>query len=62
MRDAGRKQVAPKRKSPKEQKPVFGWLAFVVLSFAIGIALGTKQIDTNDANVGQPAHGAPAVA
>jgi uncharacterized membrane protein YdfJ with MMPL/SSD domain len=32
---------------------VFGWLAFVVLSLAVGMALGTKQIETRDANVGQ---------
>ena len=32
---------------------VFGWLAFVIVSFALGIAVGTKQIETKDANVGQ---------
>ena len=32
---------------------VFGWLAFVIVSFAIGIVVGTKQIETKDANVGQ---------
>ena len=32
---------------------VFGWLAFVVASFAIGNAVKTKQIDPNDVNVGQ---------
>ena len=32
---------------------VFGWLAFVVLSLAVGMAVGTKQIDQHDANVGQ---------
>jgi uncharacterized membrane protein YdfJ with MMPL/SSD domain len=32
---------------------VFGWLAFVVASFAIGSAVKTKQIDPNDVNVGQ---------
>jgi uncharacterized membrane protein YdfJ with MMPL/SSD domain len=32
---------------------VFGWLAFVVAAVALGQALGTKQIDQNDANVGQ---------
>ena len=33
---------------------VFGWLACVVLLFAFGnIALGLKQIDINDAGVGQ---------
>jgi RND superfamily putative drug exporter len=32
---------------------VFGWLAFVVAALAIGHAVGTKQINQNDANVGQ---------
>jgi uncharacterized membrane protein YdfJ with MMPL/SSD domain len=32
---------------------VFGWLAFVIVSFALGMFLGTKQIETKDANVGQ---------
>src|SRR5690242_3985852 len=32
---------------------VFGWLAFVVVALAAGMAVGTKQIDTNNANVGQ---------
>src|SRR5690242_10986963 len=32
---------------------VFGWLAFVVAALAIGNVIGTKQIDQNDANVGQ---------
>jgi RND superfamily putative drug exporter len=32
---------------------VFGWLAFVVAALAIGQVVGTKQIKTNDANVGQ---------
>ncbi len=32
---------------------VFGWLAFVVAAVAIGMAVGTKNIDQNDANVGQ---------
>src|SRR5215210_5162530 len=32
---------------------VFGWLAFVIVSFALGNVLGTKQIDLKDANVGQ---------
>jgi uncharacterized membrane protein YdfJ with MMPL/SSD domain len=32
---------------------VFGWLAFVVAALAIGQLVGTKQIDQNDANVGQ---------
>src|SRR5919108_6010998 len=32
---------------------VFGWLAFVVASFLIGNAVGTKYIAENDANVGE---------
>jgi RND superfamily putative drug exporter len=32
---------------------VFGWLAFVVAAVAIGMAVGQKNIDQNDANVGQ---------
>ena len=32
---------------------IFGWLAFVVASFAIGTAVGTKTIDQNDINVGE---------
>ena len=32
---------------------VFGWLAFVVASVAIGTQLGTKNIDQQNANVGQ---------
>jgi RND superfamily putative drug exporter len=32
---------------------VFGWLAFVIASLAIGNAVKTKQIAPNDANVGQ---------
>src|SRR3954447_11086856 len=32
---------------------VFGWLAFVVVSIAVGMAVGQKNIDQNDANVGQ---------
>ena len=32
---------------------VFGWLAFVALGLAIGMQVGTKQIDMQDANVGQ---------
>jgi RND superfamily putative drug exporter len=32
---------------------VFGWIAFVVAAFAIGLAVGTKNIDAKDANVGQ---------
>src|ERR687888_2645697 len=34
---------------------VFGWLAFVVASFAVGTAVGTKYLDTNDSNVGEAA-------
>jgi uncharacterized membrane protein YdfJ with MMPL/SSD domain len=32
---------------------VFGWLAFVIASFAIGTALGTKYLDDSDTNVGE---------
>ena len=32
---------------------VFGWLAFVVIALVVGMAVGTKSIDQNDANVGQ---------
>ena len=32
---------------------VFGWLAFVIAAVLIGQAVGTKQIDQNNANVGQ---------
>src|ERR671934_2473785 len=32
---------------------VFGWLAFVAAALVLGQAIGTKQIDQNDANVGQ---------
>src|SRR5205814_420794 len=32
---------------------VFGWLAFVAVALAVGQVVGTKQIDQNDANVGQ---------
>jgi uncharacterized membrane protein YdfJ with MMPL/SSD domain len=32
---------------------IFGWLAFVIASFAIGSAVGTNTIDRNDANVGE---------
>jgi uncharacterized membrane protein YdfJ with MMPL/SSD domain len=32
---------------------IFGWLAFVIVAFAIGTMTGTKQIDQNDANVGE---------
>jgi uncharacterized membrane protein YdfJ with MMPL/SSD domain len=32
---------------------VFGWIAFVVASVAVGMAVGTKNIDQNDSNVGQ---------
>ena len=32
---------------------VFGWLAFVVAAVVIGMAVGQKNIDQNDANVGQ---------
>src|SRR6476646_9503621 len=32
---------------------VFGWLAFVVAAVFIGMQVGQKNIDQNDANVGQ---------
>jgi RND superfamily putative drug exporter len=32
---------------------VFGWLAFVAVALVIGHQVGTKQIDQNNANVGQ---------
>src|SRR5262249_62256304 len=32
---------------------VFGWLAFVILALVLGQAIGTKQIDQTDSNVGQ---------
>ena len=32
---------------------VFGWLAFVVASFAIGMTVGTNYLKTSDANVGE---------
>src|SRR6266540_4052372 len=35
------------------KRAIFGWLAFVVLSVAIGTVVGTKEIDTNNANVGE---------
>ena len=35
------------------KKAIFGWLAFVVLSVAIGAFVGTKQIDQNNSNVGE---------
>jgi uncharacterized membrane protein YdfJ with MMPL/SSD domain len=31
----------------------FGWLAFVLAALALGSVVGTKQLDTNDKNVGQ---------
>ena len=34
---------------------VFGWLAFVVASFAIGTAVGTKYLETSDSSVGEAA-------
>ena len=36
---------------------IFGWLAFVVAAFAIGIAVGTQTIDKNDSNVGEARRG-----
>jgi putative drug exporter of the RND superfamily len=35
------------------KKAIFGWLAFVVVSIAIGAVVGTKQIDQNNSNVGE---------
>ena len=32
---------------------IFGWLAFVIASFAIGATVGMKTIDQNDTNVGE---------
>src|SRR4029079_19673147 len=32
---------------------IFGWLAFVVASFAIGTASGMRTIDKTDSNVGE---------
>src|ERR1051326_1256907 len=32
---------------------VFGWIAFVVAALLVGQLVGTKNIDQNDANVGQ---------
>jgi uncharacterized membrane protein YdfJ with MMPL/SSD domain len=32
---------------------IFGWLAFVIASFAIGSVVGMKTIDPNDSNVGE---------
>jgi uncharacterized membrane protein YdfJ with MMPL/SSD domain len=34
---------------------VFGWLAFVFASVALGTVIGTKYLDTNDSNVGESA-------
>ena len=34
---------------------VFGWLAFVLASFFIGNAVGTKYLETNESNVGEAA-------
>src|SRR5436190_8861731 len=35
------------------KKAIWGWLAFVVLAFAIGNAVGTKTQDTAQSGVGQ---------
>ncbi len=32
---------------------IFGWLAFVIVSFVIGAAVGLQTIDQNDTNVGE---------
>jgi RND superfamily putative drug exporter len=36
---------------------IFGWLAFVIASFAIGTAVGMQTIDQNDMNVGEARKG-----
>jgi uncharacterized membrane protein YdfJ with MMPL/SSD domain len=36
---------------------VFGWLAFVIAAFFIGQHIGTRNTDTNDANVGEARRG-----
>ena len=36
---------------------IFGWLAFVIVSFAIGITVGMQTIDQNDMNVGEARRG-----
>jgi uncharacterized membrane protein YdfJ with MMPL/SSD domain len=42
------------RWSAKHRKTaIFGWLAFVIASFAIGATVGMQTIDKNDANVGE---------
>ena len=42
------------RWSAKHRKTaIFGWLAFVIASFAVGTAVGMVTIDQNDTNVGE---------
>ncbi len=36
---------------------IFGWLAFVIASFAVGIGVGMQTIDQNDMNVGEARKG-----
>jgi uncharacterized membrane protein YdfJ with MMPL/SSD domain len=36
---------------------IFGWLAFVIASFAIGMSVGTRTIDETDFNVGEARKG-----
>ena len=36
---------------------IFGWLAFVVVAFAIGMAVGTRTVDDADMNVGEARKG-----
>src|SRR5512132_1265927 len=36
---------------------VFGWLAFVIAAFYIGNMVGTKNVDSNDSNVGEARRG-----
>jgi uncharacterized membrane protein YdfJ with MMPL/SSD domain len=35
------------------RKAIFGWLAFVIVSFVLGSAIGRQQIDPNDEQVGE---------
>src|SRR3954452_283932 len=35
------------------RKAIFGWLAFVVLAFAIGNAVGTKTLESAESGVGE---------
>jgi uncharacterized membrane protein YdfJ with MMPL/SSD domain len=45
--------------SARHQKTaIFGWFAFVIASFALGIVSGTKQIDADTSGVGESGHAA----